>query len=1397
MSTQSQLVELIIQVTDQGTVVVKRAGAELRKYDKAVRNSAKATTKAGVSNKAASKTVDKFGKSVGKTDKKVKKSIGGLNKYAKSTTKASVASKKASNNFGSMHQSVGGLTAAVGTLALALGTIAFPAIKAAKFERSMSEVKAISGATTEEFKMMSAEARKLGAETEYSATQAASGLKYLTMAGLSATQATEALGNVLNIAQAGALDLGRAADIVTNIMTGFSLPVKELTHVNDALVQTFTSTNSTLEELGTAMAYVAPVAAGLGVDFDELVGTLGLLHNAGLKGSMAGTTLRGTLSKLVAPTKVTQGVMDKLGDRIGKAGFQVLNAEGNFVGFVKLIEQLEESGATTAEIMKLLGQRAGPGLAALLSQGSAAVAKMSKLNKESAGRAQLIADVMHDNTVGAFIALKSAVEETAIVIGNQLLPVLKKAAESFKEFVVWVGKAAKENPTLTKTMLGVVAAITAFVSGALLLGGVLASATWAVTGLTTTFAGLAKIFGGVSLAAVGLVGVLVSLVAVLAGLTFSKTFNRWVSGFEVFGSTIGEWGGSFVALIYSIFESAGNALNVVFQSYLLIPKLVFGKILETVGKFGGAIVSTITKIPGLSKLLGWDDNDVADVKKTFSDIEQAGKDFSEDTAKNYGKAVKAMVEMDTAGMSILEQIQKERAARLELKQVEEGYQAVKEHMTTLIKQEAEAIAAVDAKHKESLTELTATQKTAQDHLIRTQETLAHSIGRSKDVLDSLGKSTKKNVIDIWDGISNGTAVTAYQNMLQGLQRETDLYGTNNVAKMATIGNDMAQAQVQAINNGLIQIGTLYDRELSDFTRAERAKLVSTAGTVEERVRQEKELADAVGPFALEITEKKKAAYVKATALIKTELDKAYAAEAQTAGQIIALQDSIKNAKASTEEKVRSLQRKAMSEEEVFQDKSAEYQELMEKANAAVGVSYQDVEKYAKKAQAVASDLTKTSEDGTVSVSDAISKIQAAQGVMEEGALAAKVTLDSTMAGHKDSITSLSSTFDTISTKVAELQGTLQRGFIAEVALDHTKLDASIKEIQDNALIEVKAVMKFDEATAEVASLLAKIEEAKEIVRLQFELVGDVEINARLDSVVGLRDRLEKDIQIEIKKGKGFDPLIKALGEVTGMLPELEKPKEITVDATQLKEAKGVLEDLPTQDSPKIAYVAVQVDDEKLGKFTEIIEALPDEEHPATLQLSAEVGDNEELIQLTASVEELRTKNPTIVQVVMEGLQEAITSVGILLKEIAKLKDKTVTITQIVKTFSKGGTATVAQRPTGYNTGARIAGFGGGDKVHSLLEPGEWIIRKEAVQKYGDAFMSSVNNMRLPGFSMGGSISSAASAGSSIAPRSASNPLKDFGRVELSAGGVTIPALVNKDIFEELTTGLAAMKRFES
>jgi len=337
------------------------------------------------------------------------------------------------------------------------------------FQNSMNRVRALSGATAEEFAKLRKQSKMLGETTAFTAKQAADAQSFLAMAGFKAVDIIGALPGVLNAAAAGQIDLATTADIASNILTGFGLEATEMTRVADVMTNTFTSANVDLRMLGESMKFVGPIASSSGLVFEEVAAAVGLLGNAGIQGSMAGTSLKTAISLLINPGAKATASLKKL-------KVSIEGADGAMLPLVDIIAQFEEGlegmgeVERTAELMTIFGQRAGPAMAALVNQGSAALERLSEANLASAGTAARIAT----EVTPVLTRLSSAVQGLGLSISDSGL--LDGFVSLVEAAIPFVQNLAKTNPVLLN--FGVIAAGVVASLGPLLMiiGNIVAAA---------------------------------------------------------------------------------------------------------------------------------------------------------------------------------------------------------------------------------------------------------------------------------------------------------------------------------------------------------------------------------------------------------------------------------------------------------------------------------------------------------------------------------------------------------------------------------------------------------------------------------------------------------------------------------------------------------------------------------------------------------------------------------------------------------------------------------------------------------------------------------------------------------------------------------------------------------
>jgi len=310
----------------------------------------------------------------------------------------------------------------------------------ADFSQEMSTVRAVSRATDKEFSLLQKRAQSLGTTTRFSAKQAAEGMTFLARAGFNANEVLGTIDGTLQLAQAGGLGLGRAADIASNALQGFGLEVAETGRVVDVLALAANSSNTSVAQLGNALSFAAPIASGLGVSIEETTAAIGALSNAGLQGSRAGTGLNRVLAELESPTKATRDILNEL-------GVSVDDVKISSVGLAGALEALEKGGITTGQALEAFGQRGGPAFD-VLSKAIPDIQDMTRELDNAAGTAERVANTMDDNLNGAILAAKSAIQGLVLAVGeagvtdaltdifNGIAGAFRFAAENIDIFVI-------------------------------------------------------------------------------------------------------------------------------------------------------------------------------------------------------------------------------------------------------------------------------------------------------------------------------------------------------------------------------------------------------------------------------------------------------------------------------------------------------------------------------------------------------------------------------------------------------------------------------------------------------------------------------------------------------------------------------------------------------------------------------------------------------------------------------------------------------------------------------------------------------------------------------------------------------------------------------------------------
>ena len=370
---------------------------------------------------------------------------------------------------------------AVGGGALALGSRMAGA--GIDFGEQMSAVGAIArlDQTSEAMAALRQQAKELGATTSFSASEAASGMQFLAMAGFDANEVLQTMPGMLDLAKAGATDLATTADIASNVLSGFGMKASEMGRLGDIMTATFTRSNVDLTMLGETMKYTAPIAKEFGASVEDVAAMSGMLGNVGIQSSMAGTALRSLFSRMSKPPKEAEAAMKEL-------GVSTMDANGNARDMVAILADVAKStegmgsAQRLAKLTAIAGQEAGAAFATLIDQGgSGAITQFIDVLNNSMGETTRVAKQMGDNASGDIKSFWSAVEGMNIALTETNDAPLRSLIQSATDVVRSVTSWVQENPVLASTLVKVAAGVT----GLIFVGGILATT---VAGLLGPFA---------------------------------------------------------------------------------------------------------------------------------------------------------------------------------------------------------------------------------------------------------------------------------------------------------------------------------------------------------------------------------------------------------------------------------------------------------------------------------------------------------------------------------------------------------------------------------------------------------------------------------------------------------------------------------------------------------------------------------------------------------------------------------------------------------------------------------------------------------------------------------------------------------------------------------------------
>lgn len=447
----------------------------------------------------------------------------------------------------------------------ALGTAAVKT--GADFDAAMSKVAAVSGATGDDLQALRDKAREMGSQTKFSASEAAEAMNYMAMAGWKTEDMLSGIEGIMNLAAASGEDLATTSDIVTDALTAFGLTAADSAHFADVLAAASSNANTNVSMMGETFKYCAPVAGSLGFSCEDTAQAIGLMANAGIKSTQAGTSLRSIMTALAGEVKFC-------GESIGEVEIQTTNADGSMrelsdiladcrVAFAGLSESEQASAAQA-----LVGKNAMSGFLALMNAAPADIDKLSGAISNCDGTSLSMAETMQDNLAGQLTILKSQLEELAISFSDILMPVIRDIVSHIQGFV---DKLNQLDPQTKETIVKIALVAAALGPMLIVLGKTISGVGSVLSLVSKAPAAIGAVKGGIT-AVTGALGVslgtILAVVAAIAALV-AAFMHLWKTNEDFKNNILGIWEqikSTFSNLTQGITDRI-NALGFNFESF--------------------------------------------------------------------------------------------------------------------------------------------------------------------------------------------------------------------------------------------------------------------------------------------------------------------------------------------------------------------------------------------------------------------------------------------------------------------------------------------------------------------------------------------------------------------------------------------------------------------------------------------------------------------------------------------------------------------------------------------------------------------------------------------------------------------------------------------------------------
>ena len=609
---------------------IKSQQVELRKLKEKYASAVLEQGKMSTSAKTLGEKIKITSQALADSRKKMSEATAAANSFDKSLGSTRGAATTAGKGFGTMGVILGNLAAtAIAMVISKAKELAVESVKAgALFEATMSKVQAISGASASEMVQLSDKAKELGRSTKFTASEVGDAFTYMAMAGWKPQAMLAGIKGILDLAAASGADLARTSDIVTDALTAMGYSAGDAGRLADVMAAASSNANTNVDMMGETFKYVAPVAGSLKMSMEDVAVAIGLMANAGVKASQAGTALRSILTRMAAPTDPVQAAMDKI-------GFKLTDTAGKVKPLSQVMDELREkmnkySEAEKAQIANdIAGKHAISGLLAIVNAAPEDYENLTKAVRESDGAAARMAETMINNVQGKFTILKSQIEGVQIALFEKLKPAFEKGIELASGFTSAIGFLVDHSTEVIAAITGISTAMTAFtifVKNELPLGLKILKGAFDIT--KTKFIEL-----GAAIAAnpIGLV------ITIISGLVAAFIY-LWNNSEEFRNFWIGVWDAIKDAVMEAV-KVVGGALKAIWDGLVVAWDAIQGVVMAGVN----AVVGVFSA--------GWEL-----IKQVWEPVSKFFSELFNGFADSISPAVDAGVKMFEAGWELIKTI---------------------------------------------------------------------------------------------------------------------------------------------------------------------------------------------------------------------------------------------------------------------------------------------------------------------------------------------------------------------------------------------------------------------------------------------------------------------------------------------------------------------------------------------------------------------------------------------------------------------------------------------------------------------------------------------------------------------------------------------------------------------